>query len=99
MNIHEFEDLSADFLVFYKLYLTKDLDILTAPVELSLVMHRSGFTNFVLHWSNNILSDLAHVHSGIQIRLLCFSPLSNEGIKVRLAIDVGKRVARQSLGL
>ena len=99
MNIHEFEDLSADFLVFYKFDLTQDLDILIAPVKLCLVMHRFGFTNFVLHWPNYILSNLAHVHSWIQIGLLCFSPLSNEGIKVCLSIDVGKGVARKSLGL
>ena len=89
MNVHEFEDFSADFLVFFKLYLSKDLDILIAPVKLCLVMHRFGFSNLVLHRPNNILGDLAHVHSGIQIGLLCLSPLCNESIKVCLAINVG----------
>ena len=49
MNIHEFKDLGADFLVFFKFNLTEDLDILIAPVKLCLVMHRLGFTNLVLH--------------------------------------------------
>ena len=99
MNIHEFKDLGADFLVFFKFNLTEDLDILIAPVKLCLVMHRLGFTNLVLHWPNNILGNLAHVHGWIQIGLLSFSPLGNECIKVCLSIDVGQGVARQSLGL
>ena len=49
MNIHKFEDLSADLLVFFKFNFTQDLDIFTAPVKLCLIVHRFGFTNLVLH--------------------------------------------------
>ena len=99
MNVHEFENLGADLLVFLKFDFAKDLDIFTAPVKLCLVMHSFGFTNFVLHRPDNILCDLAHVHGRVQIRLLSLPPLSDESIEVCFAVNVGQGVTRQSLGL
>ena len=88
MNVHEFEDLGANLVELLKFNLTKHLDVLVTPVKLSLIVHGLGFSKLSLHGADDILGDLAHVCSGLKIRLRVLAPLSNEGVQVSLSIDI-----------
>lgn len=64
-----------------------------------MVVHGLGFSKFVLHGANNVLRDLALLHSLIQVLVFRFSPLRDERVQVCLPVHVWQRITCQCLGL
>ena len=64
-----------------------------------MVVHGLGLSKFVLHRSDNVLRDLALLHSLIQVLVLRLSPLRDERVQVSLPVHVWKRITCQCLGL
>ena len=63
MNIQELKDLCADLVKLLKLDRAQHLNVLVAPLKLTVVVHRLCLAQFILHRSDHVLRDLALVYS------------------------------------
>jgi len=88
MDIHELEDFGADLVKLFKLDCAEHLNVLIAPLKLTAIIHSFCFSQLILHRTDHVLSNLAHLCRCVHVRILCFSPLSDETVKVRLPVDI-----------
>lgn len=93
VHVHEFENFCADLIELGKLDVAQYLDVPIAPVLHFAIVHGLGLAKLILHRANNVLRNLAHLHSLVYVLVLCVSPLRDECVEVSFAINVWQRVA------
>ena len=93
VHIHVLKDEGSDIVKLGALDLTKHSSVVGAPVEHALVRVSKGLTLLVLHGADHVLSDLTHVGSMFEIRVLGLPPLGDEVVQISFAINIGQRVA------
>lgn len=61
VDIHEFKDFGANFIILLQFNLPKHLNVLVAPGFFFFVVHSFGLTQQALHGTNNVFCNLAHL--------------------------------------
>ena len=99
VNVHELEDSRANLVELLKLNSAEHLNVIIAPDLLFTIVHSLSLSKLILHGTNNVLSNLAHMDGVVNVSVRSLSPLRNERVQICLAVHIRERVACQCFRL